>query len=337
MHSERLKLKLAIVVPTLNPNPELLEKALRSIREAVDLHPQVKIFVVDNGSDVLVSSLSTGTISMFDECELVRFEYNLGFSRNLYRAACSVSSEFIWFIGDDDLVQMQQKSLSSIFDELGINRALALNANLFRDGDAPIWSNGVLDESPWAGSAMSSVIFDRTSFLETADEIFRVTEDKIWIHFLAFHVLKAKISSKQKSVSVFPQVAVRLGRIQNWESHFGSQYLAGISCLKSLSELSQSGVYPYFSLIRQVESRFSGNFMDVLTLTSSLGAKEMRRARSDLQAMAKVSSLELPRLSAFVMILPRVLRVCSAFIIRHLGKLKASIAKRLATKKWDHA
>lgn len=333
MYPDALNSSLSIVIPTLNPRPDLLREALCSIGELFVAHPNIEVLVVDNGSKTPVQVVLRSWVPEFNSIKFVRFEENLGFSRNLHRAAQVASSELIWFIGDDDLVKAERGALNSLADMLSMNPAIALNVNYFRDGDPPNWLIDGCDESNWAGSALSSLIFQRSSFIRASEKILEITQDTIWLHFLVFHHLNAEREATQISASILPQIAVRIGRNANWESHFGSQYLAGISCLKSLSEMCQVGMYPVDSFADQVRSRISTNFLDVVTLTSSLNSKEMILARRALHELSVVASVKVPILSSLGMLTPMTVRKLIAQAIKLLGQLKSYLRLKLVIKR----
>jgi glycosyltransferase involved in cell wall biosynthesis len=330
---EALKSSLSIVIPTLNPKADLLFEALSSIKEVFGAYSNLEVLVVDNGSKIPVDVI-LGEFSLdFDFIKSVRFEENLGFSRNLLRAAQVSSGDLIWFIGDDDLVKAGVGTLNSLVDSLSMTPAIALNVNYFRDGDIPKWPLEGSDESIWAGSALSSLIFDRSSFIRVAERTLEATKDEIWLHFLVFHLLKSERGAMEMTSPLLPQIAVRVGRNANWESHFGSQYLAGISCLNSLSKMCQIGIYPMESFADLVRSRLATNFFDVVTLTGGLRVREMRLAKRELSGFASVAAVKAPMFSSLPMLMPMTVRKFTASTIKLLGQLKSSSRVKLEGKR----
>lgn len=316
--------QLTILVPTYNPDIELLHETLRSIKQLCESNSNVETLLVDNGSEQPVSIFLESRNFEFESFRTFRFEENLGFSKNIHRAAKLASGELIWFIGDDDLVVSRESELANLADILSNATAIALNVNFFQDGNSPSWLLGGVDQSSWAGSALSSLIFRKTSFVEAGETVLNSTQDRIWIHFLVFNLLNSSRPENQATSMPLPQISVRLGRTANWEGHFGSQYLAGLSCLKSLFELCEHGIYSQAKFADLLALRLSANLMDVLTLTGGLSDETMLQARRQLGEMVSATSLKIPSWTLLCMLLPRWARATSSRGIHLVGKLLAA-------------
>ncbi len=107
---------LTIAIPSLNGNI-LIPGVLKSISKSVEKSnaSQVHVKVFDNGSDfplsedILVPLLERGITA-----RLIRFSSNLGYDKNILRIIEYIETEFVWLLGDDDTLLLD--NLDSILD-----------------------------------------------------------------------------------------------------------------------------------------------------------------------------------------------------------------------------
>jgi len=106
-----LKPKISICIPTYN-RADSLTNCLQSIVTAAKEHVgSFEVCVSDNGSDDDTKTIVLAAKEML-EITYHRNDTNLGISRNFINVVSLAKSEFVWLIGDDDLL------LPDTFDRL---------------------------------------------------------------------------------------------------------------------------------------------------------------------------------------------------------------------------
>lgn len=320
-----MEVTLDIMVPTFNPEIRLLDQTIESLANFVNANPQSKVTVVDNGSEAPVTQLLSADTIAREGFRFVRFENNLGFSQNLLRASGLADGAWLWFIGDDDLVDSQRGLLEG-FDRLPLGtNCLLLKTSFFEDGSQIDWNKWSSQDSFWAGSALSSIVFDRIQFQSQAAPILKATGDELWLHFLVSKALSANKLSESVQ-SLLPRVAVRTGRQANWEAHFGSQYLAGLDAVRKLAMMASSGLLDLEVARQAFRLRLQSNLGDVAVLSSRLSDEQMRSAELQFREIAKTLSLRFPPIHSHFMRTPRSIRSSLAMSIAQLSKTKAWLA-----------
>lgn len=92
---------LTICIPTYN-RPEKVRQRI------IELLPQlsefVKILIIDNASVEPVVDIVGDLITGIDKVEVVRNKYNIGMSANIARCIEYADTDWLWILGDDDLV-----------------------------------------------------------------------------------------------------------------------------------------------------------------------------------------------------------------------------------------
>ena len=97
---------LSICIPTYN-RCALLEMCLESISAAArDFSSQTEVVVVDNASTDNTQAFCRGLDLGATECRYYRNSENIGAARNLYECAKRARGQFIWLVGDDDLLDL---------------------------------------------------------------------------------------------------------------------------------------------------------------------------------------------------------------------------------------
>lgn len=324
--------RFSIVIPTLNPDLELLVETLNSaFRSFGSMSHEIEVLVCDNGSSNPV--LESGSLDTFMKNGLIcrRFKNNLGFDENLIRAAEAATGDYVLFLGDDDLlspdsISQTANALAKNSPELAQGEAIFFNTEMQPDlsADGPDWKSG----GRWEGAALSTIIFRRLSFISAAKSVSEVAGATSWIHFLSALVLEHK-SGLQRQECPSLHVGIRTGRTKNWELHFGSQYLAGIELVVAMGMLTEAGMVSNEVFSAYLKDRLRTNIVDVLTLTSALDDKKMSDAA--LALMGLEDSLAVVNPKIFVMKLPKRVRLLSSVSFRLLGKAKRCIMKSKST------
>jgi hypothetical protein len=93
--------KLAIAVPTYNRSKYLSITLDKIIKESKNYHDQVEIVISDNCSDDDTKSLIFS--KNFPNITYHKQDKNIGFMKNFEYLSSLVNSEYIWYLGDDDI------------------------------------------------------------------------------------------------------------------------------------------------------------------------------------------------------------------------------------------
>ena len=112
---------LSICIPTYN-RPEALRNCINSIFEQKNINwKNFEVCVSDNCSKENISKV----LKPFKKKINIRYKRNkknLGFAMNLLNVSMMAKGEFIWFLGDDDLVN--QNSISYLINLIKKNKSI---------------------------------------------------------------------------------------------------------------------------------------------------------------------------------------------------------------------
>lgn len=315
---------LDIVVPTFNPDVRLLAQTIESLSLFVSTKADARVTIVDNGSAVPVAPLLPKAWMNLPNIRFVRFEENLGFSQNLFRASGHASGSWLWFLGDDDLIDPNSVGVDSFSRVPFGTHCVVLETSFFQDGTEPDWSKWAPQEDFWGGSALSSVVFNRVQFQANAPKVLSATQDQLWLHFLVAKTLRRSGTGISLQLQL-PKVAVRLGRHANWEAHFGSQYLAGLEAVQKLTQLAAAGLLDAEVAREAFLLRVGSNLGDVATLTANISQQRLKKAASDFKDISVTLGLRFSFFHRAFMLTPRIIRSLLARFIQLLSRAKARI------------
>lgn len=298
---------LTILVPTLDPDINLLDQAISSILQSVEKKPNVEIIVVDNGSCERVDK-KLSKLGLLGKVKYRRFETNLGYDHNLRRSVGLSDSDYVWFIGDDDLIDI--RAVSSLIDQIDLyDHSIYQFYPVFfteePDWVAPRFSASKEDHFP--GAALSSLVFARQALLKAFLQLEEGEMGSNWSHFLSAHVIERSLGVS-RCILQDPLVAVRLGRTQSWESHFGNQFLSFVSLVVALGSLSSRNLICPVIFEEALSVRLKSNVSQVLTLTSRLNAKELSASWRVLNLLAKENGMNFPVYNRLLMGTPKIIR-----------------------------
>ena len=93
---------LTICIPTYNRPDKVRQRVIELLPQ---LNDYVKILIIDNASVNPVSNVIEDLISGINSLKIIRNKYNIGMSANLARCIEYVDTEWLWILGDDDLVK----------------------------------------------------------------------------------------------------------------------------------------------------------------------------------------------------------------------------------------
>ena len=124
---------LTIAIPTYN-RAHRLEKTLRDLLQHVvssGFSSDIEVLVSDNGSPDNTRSIISAQKHFFLEKGIVfthlNNEKNLGFDQNIWLCYDGASSEYVWFLSEDD--NLFPDAISNIMSELGRKSTVALFFN----------------------------------------------------------------------------------------------------------------------------------------------------------------------------------------------------------------
>lgn len=107
---------LTICIPTYNRPDEIRQRIIELLPQLNDF---VKIIIIDNASVFPVADIIGDLITDIDAVKVVRNKYNIGMSANLARCIECADTDWLWILGDDDLVT------SSAIDQIKTDIAAA--------------------------------------------------------------------------------------------------------------------------------------------------------------------------------------------------------------------
>ena len=110
-------MELSICIPTYN-RPKFLYKCLQSIKFAATKSTiKLEVCISDNNSDSNISEIVNEFKNYF-EINFFKHDANLGFALNYIHCLKMASGEFIWTIGDDDIILPNSlQTIKSIIDD----------------------------------------------------------------------------------------------------------------------------------------------------------------------------------------------------------------------------
>ena len=102
---------ISVCIPTYN-RPEHLKNCLNSLVLQTD--KKFEVCISDNSSKTNTKKIIK-TYKKKLNIKFNRNKKNLGFGLNLLKVSQMASSEFVWFLGDDDLLFQAYKSIKKKF------------------------------------------------------------------------------------------------------------------------------------------------------------------------------------------------------------------------------
>lgn len=141
---ERAGVDLTITIPTFNRGP-ILPRTLNSIKEAIDHAPmlQCNIVISDNGSTDNTEGIVSEWANDHPETAVAYTctEPNSGYDRNFINALEQSQGEYVWMMGDDDLLKKQALKRVAPYILYGSGHYSLINSNSSRfnqEGLTPI-------------------------------------------------------------------------------------------------------------------------------------------------------------------------------------------------------
>jgi glycosyltransferase involved in cell wall biosynthesis len=326
---------LTLAIPTYNSTAEHVLEMLESLAPQVAQHAdRVSVVVVDNASDPESAGFLVECAARFPAFRFVRHEQNLGFDRNVVRLLDSVTSDFTWFFGDDDiLLDFALDDMLAAIDAAPDALVVLCRAQFFHETaevvqrsqrtlTVPRVLHGpeFVYETAFTAAALSTFCVSTRAMRESPYEFALGTN---WVHF---GVLIALCSTRPQAPSVFLDdavIAVRRSNAARWFSNFGNQYRTGLGLLTlvhdGMAHGVDAGIYEFFRA-----RRFATNHLDILTLAWPLTLA----ARRDVQATASAHFASYRRfrlLDTPLLFTPNWVKALGSASIRSAGRAKRAL------------
>ena len=265
-------MKLTVAIPSYN-GEEHIVGCINSVLESLKNCPaknEVLIEVFINGSTDRTLEVLKNEYGNLLEVNVTNFSSNLGFDRNILRLLRSIKSEYVWLIGDDDIIH--PAALDEIHRRLLQYHptTIILDATMFFDephsSEVPVGEEittsvgdffGALS---WRGSALSSNIWYVPGLNLEKSEDYVGTN---WIHVNLMIDLSINQISPDKPCLYLSGTLlyVRTGN-PRWETNFGDWYLTGVTHIESLKKILKNQPKNIFQ--RYIDSRYSTNMRDLV-------------------------------------------------------------------------
>jgi len=265
-------MKLTVAIPSFNGEEHIVE-CINSVLESLkncSSQDEVSIEVFINGSTDGTMEVLKNEYGNSLKVNLRYFSSNLGFDRNILRLLHSINSEYVWLMGDDDMIH--PAALDEIYQRLMRYHpsTTLLDPTMFFDKthfpeisvreDVITNLPDFFDTLNWRGSALSSNIWHVPSLnLEISDNLVGTN----WIHInLMISLSINQISADKPCLYLGGTILyVRTGN-PRWGTNFGDWYLTGVTHIESLKKILKNQPKNIFQ--RYIDSRYSTNMRDLV-------------------------------------------------------------------------
>ena len=251
-------MKLTVAIPSFN-GQEHLSECIDSIMLSISNTQEpnsVDIQLFINGSTDESYELVKSKYGHLKNFRVSHFSENLGYDRNLLRLLKSVVSDYVWLLGDDDVVSAN--SISEILQVLSKSSpaCIVLRPVMFEKfipfSDSISNFLEIYDSSSffhkllWLGSALSSNVWKTQNLQLTDKEKYLGTN---WIHVPLLMDNSMNFISEQSPGVIFDEglVFVRHGNLR-WEQNFGNWYATGLTHLLVIKEVIYAQAPELFQL-----------------------------------------------------------------------------------------
>jgi hypothetical protein len=261
----------------------------------------------------------------------VRYEDNLGYDGDIVRVLDSIETDFVWFLGDDDILLARAlDDVIAAIDSTSDAGVIVCRAQFFHETEEiidraegasvePIVLQGAefMYRTAFTAAALSTLCVS-TEAMRSIDLDF--ARDSFWVHFGALISIVSKVPPGPSVFIDDGLVAVRRSNSARWFAHFGNQYQTGLRLLtmiqSGLEHGVDTGIYDFFRA-----RRFANNHLDVLTLAWPLSWS----ARRELHAVARSHFSGYPRfwiIDVPLLFTPNWLKALGSASIRLAGRGK---------------
>jgi len=226
---------LTIAIPSHNGVKNICQTLDSIFMQTPDeILSKVKVLVCDNGSSSpLLQGISSNYLNR-ENLEIKTFDDNLGYDLNLLRMLQQCKSEYIWLLGDDDLIlpnsikllfELLKNSKYSALLMMPIYEKSSLNYVLEQSNGREV-QNGkdFFNEVFYDASLLSSLVFRTDKLPQIPSKLI----GKNWVHVV---ILALICEEAELPFYRFTKPCVQ--RIdsdpQRWNDHFQSEFFSGLS------------------------------------------------------------------------------------------------------------
>jgi glycosyltransferase involved in cell wall biosynthesis len=212
--------RIGVAIPTYK-RPDLLARCVRSIIASGSEY-SVPIYVIDDsGNDTNLKVISS-LIAEYPHLHHIRNEANIGIDRNIVKSVNCCKTDFVWIIGEDDLLKPQAiKRVLDVLDHhdyafVYANYSYVSNdyARIIRDrrldlSDGPMEGNHFIARYLWAIGFIGACIINKKQWVQADSEKY------IGTYFAHVGVIAEAIA--ERSLYVIGE-SLTLNRAENDES-----------------------------------------------------------------------------------------------------------------------
>lgn len=207
-------MKLSVAIPTYK-RPEFLGRCIRSVLASARGH-NVEVLVMDDSTDVTNAEVLAAFADRRD-VRVIRNARNLGIDANICACIESAAGEYVWLIGEDDLMRVRSierimplldKSYPFVFANYSYitsDQRLVLRATSIDVPSDSMAFNTFYDDLLWSAGFIGGCVIRREDFLST--------DYRRFIGTYYAHVAGIALASRGRTVGLLaePQVGNRVG------------------------------------------------------------------------------------------------------------------------------
>ena len=225
---------LTIAIPSHNGS-EYIQKTIDSIIESVSLNNSkyLKILICDNGSSSPIAPIISKISLEFDlSVDLYSFDDDLGYDLNVLRMIKICTTEYVWLMGDDDLV-INNSVNTVILNLLAKPRAVVFMKPIFKslshNDQIPRGIEYNLGaeffQSVYLGSSLLSTLIFRRDLIPNLPNILIGNN---WIHIVILGLI-----SRTEQLTFYEFTTPSILRVdsnpERWSKHFNSNLVSGLN------------------------------------------------------------------------------------------------------------
>ena len=207
-------MKLTVAIPTYK-RPEFLDRCIRSILASAR-GQDVEVLVMDDSMDATNAPVLAGFADR-PEVRVVKNARNLGIDANICACVENAAGEYVWLIGEDDLMRPQSiarimplldKGYPFVFANysyITADQRLVLRATSVDVPSDAMLFDTFYDSLLWSAGFIGGCVIRRTDFL--------ATDYKRFIGTYYAHVAGISLASRGRTIGLLaePQVGNRVG------------------------------------------------------------------------------------------------------------------------------
>ncbi len=323
---------LSFTIPVYNGAQTILE-TLESVQSECDSN--CEIVVLDNCSTDATAQIVEDFQSKYTHVRYFRNSENLGYDRNFNRCFEEAVGDYVWIVGDDDLIRPgaveKVREVLAEHDDLGfiyVNYAIVNRATnkISKERDYTVYEDRLF--SPGSEAALllqeypnfiSSLVFDRAAWLRAnAEQYF----DTLYSQYGVF----LDVTTQQKSYCVAEPYVENKCRINNLEHKpgFYRNYLANFISLLTLIDDHQSLEHDKNSRQQIIAGMFARHFLKYVKVHKLMGGEFRKEHALTLWGFVRTNPSHLPTF---------LLYLIPGTVLRLAQGLRVSMRQKLSGKK----